>query len=146
MKDRINKIKKILQENNYKFTEGRKEIINVFLNEKKHLNPLEIYEIIKSKNISLPTVYRTIDILKNNGIIKEVVFNNERYYELKIFSQKCMHIHFRCEKCGKIIDIDNTDIILKLIEIRNKLEKKNNFIIEDISAIITGICSECRGR
>lgn len=144
MESKIDKIKEILQRCHYRFTDGRKEIIKVFINSNKHLSPLEVYEIVKEKNVSLPTVYRTIDILKNNGIIKEVVFNNERYYELKLFSQKCMHIHFRCQKCGKILDIDDTNIILKLIEIRNKLEKQNNFIIEDISVTICGICSECR--
>ncbi|WIF94200.1 Fur family transcriptional regulator [Caminicella sporogenes] len=144
MENKIDKIKAILQKNDYRVTEGRKEIIKVFVNSNRHLSPLEVYELVKDKNISLPTVYRTIDILKSNGIIKEVSFNNERYFELKLFSQKCMHIHFRCQKCGKIIDIYDTNIILKLIEIRNELEKQYDFLIEDVSATLCGLCSECR--
>lgn len=144
MKSIVDKIKKILEKNNYRLTEGREEIIKIFVDSNKHLSPFEVYEIVKEKDISLPTVYRTIDILKNNNIIKEVSFDNERYYELKIFSQKCLHIHFRCLKCGKIIDIDDTKVILKLIEIRDKLENRNKFIIEDISSSISGICPECK--
>jgi Fe2+ or Zn2+ uptake regulation protein len=146
VEDRLNKIKELLKDKGYRMTRARKEIIKIFLSEDSHLSGEEIYNRVKSKHVSMATVYRTINILEKNGIIKKTIFNNTKYYELKLYSKKCTHIHFKCEKCGKIFDIDNQNIILKVIDIIDKIEKQKNFIIKDISAIFSGICEECKRR
>jgi len=142
--NKIRRIEEILKQRGYKVTDGRKGIINLFVNNKdKHLKIDEVYNLVKGK-ISLPTVYRTIEILKKEGIIKETIVSNIRFYELRIFSEKCMHIHLKCEKCGKLFDYSNSKVIVELLEEKNKLEKKYDIIVNNISFVFNGVCKECR--
>ena len=144
MDNKIKKIEGILKQRGYKVTSGRKEIIKLFANNKdKHLKIDEVYNLVKRK-ISLPTVYRTIEILKKVGIIKETIINNVRFYELRIFSEKCMHIHLKCQKCGRLFDYINSNVIVELLEEKNKLEKKYDIIVNNISIVFDGVCKECR--
>lgn len=141
---RIERIQNILKEYNYKITEGRKEIIEIFVHyDDRHLKVNTIYDLIKDK-ISLPTVYRTIEILKHTGIINEIVINEERYYELKIYSRKCFHIHFKCDKCNTIYDCYDSWMMVKLLDEKEKIEKQYNTIIYDIVVILNGVCNKCR--
>lgn len=144
LNNKIEKIEDILKRKGYKITSGRKTIIRLFVgNKDKHLKINEIYDLAKEK-ISLPTVYRTVELLKEIGIIKETIIDEIRYYELRIFSEKCLHVHFKCQKCGKLFDYTNNNVIVELLEEKNKLERKYDIIINNISIVFDGICEECR--
>ena len=142
---RTEKIEDLLKQKKYKLTYARREIINLFVkNTNKHFKADEVYNLVKDKNISLPTVYRTIEILKNNGIIKETVIDKTRYYELEIFSKKSLHLHLKCTRCGNVIDFVSTKSILMLLDEKNSIEKLYKFKIDDIYAILQGECEKCR--
>ncbi|WP_432401343.1 Fur family transcriptional regulator [Wukongibacter sp. M2B1] len=142
---RIQRIEKILKQNDYRLTIPRKEIIKLFVNNKhEHFKIEEVYDLLKGKNISLPTVYRTIEIFKINGIIKETIIDKVKYYELGIFSEKSVHVHLKCIKCGNIFDYLNTESILNLLDERNRIEQQHDIVIDDIYSIFYGVCEECR--
>ncbi len=146
MKGKIERIENILKENHIQMTRQRKEIAMVFLQNKGHFKPEEVYDLVKDKKIGLATVYRTIEIFKNKGIIKEISIGKDRYYELQIFSEKCMHIHFKCEHCNTIYDYSHLEIRMELIKLINFIEKDFGESIEDMELILKGICKECRRR
>jgi len=142
---RIQRIENILKQKKYKLTNPRKEIIKLFVNNKhEHFKIEEVYALLKEKHISLPTVYRTIEIFRINGIIKETIIDKVKYYELGIFSEKSVHVHLKCIKCGKVFDYLNTESILNLLDERNKIEQQHDIIIDDIYSIFYGVCKECR--
>ncbi|QXM05291.1 Fur family transcriptional regulator [Crassaminicella indica] len=144
MKSKMQMIEEILKEKNIKLTKQRKAIMEVFLNYDEHFKPEEVHALVKNKGIGLATVYRTIEILKIHDIIEEITIEKDRYYELKLFSEKRMHIHFTCKKCNKIYDYDKTEMILDLIRLRNFTEKEYDVDVEDIKIIMKGICQNCR--
>lgn len=113
-------------------------------NKHEHFKIEEVYALLKEKHISLPTVYRTIEIFRINGIIKETIIDKVKYYELGIFSEKSVHVHLKCIKCGKVFDYLNTESILNLLDERNKIEQQHDIIIDDIYSIFYGVCKECR--
>jgi hypothetical protein len=47
-------------------------------------------------------------------------------------------------KCGKVIDVDNMEIIIEYLKINNKAEKFYGFEIDDADIILNGICKECK--
>lgn len=142
---RIEKIQEILKQRKYKLTAARKEIISLFVsNINRHFKPEEVYYFVMKRNISLPTVYRTIEILKNNGIIKETIIDKNRYYELKMFSSKSVHLHLKCIKCGNLSDLISTKSVLMLLDEKNSIEEQYDFEIDDIYAILQGVCEDCR--
>ncbi|WP_347460559.1 transcriptional repressor [Clostridium sp. DMHC 10] len=118
MKDDLISFKKLLEKNGYKFTMGKRIVLKTILDSKTHLNVKEIYERIKEYQIGLATVYRAIKVFNKLGIVKEININGISYYEMKIFSGKPLHIHFKCFKCNSIIDLDSQSLNFDLSKVK----------------------------
>ena len=136
--------KKILARDGHKFTKERQLVLNIVLGSKIHLSVKEIYEKIKSENIGLATVYRTLKLFNQLGIVKEININGASFYEMKIFSGNPLHIHFKCEKCNSIIDVYSENINFDYIKLNSKIEAENHIEINDADIMFTGLCSKCR--
>jgi Fe2+ or Zn2+ uptake regulation protein len=63
-----------------------------------------------------------------------------------MYSQKKLHIHFNCHKCGQITEYSDRHIFKELIAQRDYLEKTYGDSIEDITIVMTGICNHCKGK
>lgn len=135
---------KIIKKYGYEFTKQKKIILLELINANTHLSAKEIYEKVKNRNVGFATVYRTVKVFKNLGILKEIHINAVSYYEMKIFSGKPLHIHFKCSKCNSIIDIDSKDLNLEYIKLNKKVEEEKNLEVDDVNIMLIGICSRCR--
>ena len=144
MNDDLIPFRKLLGRNGYEFTMQKKIILRTILDNKTHLNAKEIYEKIKEKNIGLATVYRALRVFNKLGIVKEISINRISYYEMKIFSGKPLHIHFKCYKCNSIIDIDSQSLNVDYLKLNKKIETENNLEIYDSNITFIGLCSKCR--
>ncbi|SJZ79674.1 Fur family transcriptional regulator [Garciella nitratireducens] len=144
MKDDLISFKKLLEKSGYKFTMSRRIVLKTILDSKTHLNVKEIYNKIKEYNIGIATVYRALKIFNEVGIVKEININSRNYYEMKIFSGKPLHIHFKCFKCNNIMDIDSQNINFDYLKLNKKVEEKNNIVIYDSDIMFEGLCSKCR--
>ncbi len=144
MKDDLISFKKLLEKNGYKFTMGKRIVLKTILDSKTHLNVKEIYERIKEYQIGLATVYRAIKVFNKLGIVKEININGISYYEMKIFSGKPLHIHFKCFKCNSIIDLDSQSLNFDYLKLNKKVEEENNIVIYDSNIMFEGLCSKCR--
>lgn len=138
--------KKLFEKNGYKFTAQKRIILLEIINANTHLSGKEIYEKVKNRNVGFATVYRSLKLFNELGIIKEINIDNVSYYEMKIFSKKPLHIHFKCSKCDNIIDIDNKDLNLEYIKLNNKVEEKNNVDVDvyDVNIMLIGVCNKCK--
>lgn len=125
-------------------TNSRRIIVRLFVETKDHLKPEEVYQLVREHNVSLPTVYRTLEILKKIGVIKELTLRNERIYELNIYSQKILHIHFQCSNCGEIKEYKDLPLVKSMIEQRDYIEEKYEDDIDDITIVMKGVCRLCR--
>lgn len=146
MKDDLGPFRKILETKGYKFTLGKQIILKTILDNKTHLNAKEIYEKIKEKNIGLATVYRALKVFNQLGIVKEININGTSYYEMKIFSGKPLHIHFKCYKCNRIIDIDSQNLNYDYLKLNRKIEEENDLEIYDSNIMFLGLCNKCREK
>ncbi|KOA20153.1 ferric uptake regulation protein [Clostridium homopropionicum DSM 5847] len=145
MKKDLMPFKKILEKNGYEFTVQKQKILKIILDSSIHLQAKEIYEKVKEANIGLATVYRALKIFKRLGIVKEININGTSYYEMKIFSGKPLHIHFKCIKCNSIIDIDSRSLNFDYLKLNKKIEEENNLEIYDSNIMFIGLCNKCRG-
>jgi Fur family ferric uptake transcriptional regulator len=106
------------------------------------LDARELYKLVNAKdaNISLATVYRSLNLFKQAGLLDEHRLGRSRCcYELK---QSLDHQHMLCKGCGKIFEF-KSPLILELVE---KIRAENEFIIEKIEVCIQGSCRDCRQK
>jgi len=120
----------------------QKDIILDYLknNKDKCLTINEIYnELVKTNNIGLTTIYRFLNKLENENIIKKYVDQKEATYQY-INNDECKnHIHLKCLKCNRIIHLDCHDAV----NLSKHIKEEHNF---NIDSTIFGICKECNNE
>lgn len=144
MNETIEYIKKLFKTKGYKFTIQKKIILEALLDNKEHINAKEIYEKVKKENVGITTVYRSLNLFAELDIVKEINIGGTSYYEIKIFSKNPFHIHFKCFRCNSIIDINNKDINLDCLDLKQKVETISDLDIYDINIMFTGLCTSCK--
>lgn len=131
-------------------TEPREVVMEVLLGTEEHLTAADIYVRAHELNpaIGLTTVYRTLDILLQMGIVQKFDFGEGKArYELINNSQsKEHHHHLVCVRCKTIVDYyDFVDEELEFIKkTQDKLSDKYRFHIMDHVISFYGICEKCR--
>ena len=133
----------------YRMTLGREATLEVLSQADEHLSAEDIYLRVHKvyPSIGLTSVYRTLDILTNMGLVNKFDFGQDRArYELAESSRgKAHHHHLVCTGCGRIIDytdfIDEEVALLKKTE--EGLSQKYNFKITNHFIQFSGLCDHC---
>lgn len=130
------------KDNNYKLTSQRKDILDVLTDNKgQHFSAEELYEEVKKINpdIGLATVYRTLELMCQLGIVHQLDFESTyKSYELNLEGDH--HHHLICIDCGRIIEFND-----KALEgFEEKLEIEYDFNILDHRIKFYGYCSQCK--
>ena len=134
----------------YRMTVPRDAILEVLSNTSKHMSAEDIYFEVHKRHpaIGLTTVYRTLDILVDMGLLMKFDFGDGRArFELAEGPNAGKHHHHLiCTGCGRVIDY--TDFIDDEIELLSRTEKglskKFNFKITNHLIQFYGLCDKCR--
>jgi len=134
------KLKAGLRQKGYKMTLQRMEIIKFLARSRTHPGAMDIlHELRKTApGISMSTVYYTLDILKKEGLIKELEFyDEENRYDVNMSD----HFNLICRKCGKIEDFMNP-----LSFSAETVESTTGFRPLGVRFEFYGYCKDCKGR
>ncbi|WP_046159885.1 Fur family transcriptional regulator [Caldanaerobacter subterraneus] len=141
----FDKLKEKLKEKGFKLTTQRRVILDVIMeNKNKHLSSEEIYDLVKRKypEIGLATVYRTLQLFEELGLVYKLNFDEGRNrYEL-YQEDAHQHHHLICLKCGNVIEMEG-DL---LEDLEKLIEKTKNFEIVDHNAKFYGYCGNSRNK
>ena len=120
-----------------KKTKTRELVKELLESTKEPLSANEIYEALKSNNITLSSVYRTLDTFYNNKLIsKDVDLNGVSKYST-ITSH---HKHYlECKECHKSTELD----YCPYQNANKKIKTTNDFVVDEHNTIIYGICKDC---
>lgn len=142
----MNTLKEDLKKKGYKLTPQRRSIVDTIIdNEGKHLTAEEIYDEVKKTcpEIGLATVYRTILLLEELGVISRLDLNDGcSRYEIVHSDETHRHHHLICNECHKVLEVQ--DDLLEDLEA--DIEKNYKFKISDHSVKFYGICDECQNK
>jgi len=105
-----------------------------------HLDAETLYRQAKGldPNISLATVYRTLAVFKELGLVEEHRLGREHCYYESV--QERPHYHFTCRECGRVIEFDS----LLVAQIEQELSEQKGVQVLGVHLHISGYCSECR--
>lgn len=134
----IEEFKVILNSRSQRITAPRLDILTIL---KANHNPLTISEIhgkLKNKKIDLATVYRTINLFTELGIVYEIDFKDEfKRYELVY--DRHHHHHIVCRKCKRVENVEAC-----VLEELEKLLNKKGYSDISHSLEFFGVCQRCR--
>jgi len=111
-----------------------------------HLTAEELCDALRTGGISIgkSTVYRTLDMLEESGIIRRFTVSSEEgacYQYAGGSSETChAHFHLKCMVCGTLyhIECDHLD------ELTAHLGAKHNFTVDYAKTVLLGTCDPCR--
>jgi Fur family transcriptional regulator, ferric uptake regulator len=138
-----------LKDSGYRTTTGRKAILDMLTNTEGHLSAEDIYLKVHPiyPSIGLTSVYRTLEILVNVGLVHKFDFKDRkaRYELAEGPGGKRHHHHLICTVCHKIIDYaDFVDAELALVkQTEEHLSKQYNFKIINHVIQYYGLCEKC---
>ena len=104
-----------------------------------HATADEIYEAIVTEhpNVSRATVYRNLKLLSEIGYIRriEIPGGADR------FDHQCHdHCHVKCEKCGRVFDVDMEYIT----GLEKSIKDGRGFELTGYDILFRGICPDCQ--
>lgn len=120
-------------------TKQREAILNVLRGTDSHPTADWMYDEVRKviPNISKGTVYRNLKILRDIGEISELNLSGTvSRYEGKPQN----HYHFRCEKCGRVFDLEEP--VNK--ELDGKVAKRTGFKVSYHQLEFRGLCKDCQ--
>ena len=130
-----------LRKKGYKATSQRIAICRFALRGRNHPTAQRIYGEVKSvyPTVSLATVYKTLHVLKDLGLVQELAFPEG---ETRFDSYAQPHANLVCQGCGNISDVD--DPVTR--EMVARIASRAKFTLTGQRLDIYGLCERCTHR
>ena len=132
-----------LEQRGVRLTRQRKVLLQVMDNAERHLDAGAILERAQKldPHVHRVTVYRTLDLLKRNGLIDELdllhLRGDQHFYESHGPRD---HIHVACLNCGKVREVES----LLYEKLKKQIEKDSGIEISVTRMEVGGYCEKCR--
>ena len=137
----FNRFKEALKKEGLKYTPQRTAVLEEIIKDKGHRESEEIYLALnkRGQHVSRATVYRTMDILVNNGFARKMNLGDGRArYESKINSPH--HDHLVCMDCGLVVEFMDQQIE----DLQDKIAIQYNFQLKRHIHQLFGLCKKCQ--
>jgi Fur family peroxide stress response transcriptional regulator len=123
-------------------TSQRKLLLDIIKKAGGHISAKELYRRASGKNesISLATVYRTLNLFKELGLIEERRLGQVYcHYEVKGSAD---HQHLVCRSCGKVTEVDSP-LFRKLVK---EFKHEHGFSLTKVELYMEGYCPQCNEK
>ncbi len=130
-----------LRQSDYRMTPQRMALVRLIASSEGHPSAAQIYTRIKRQfpSMSLATVYKTLDLLKELGQVLEIDLRGDSHYD---GNRPQPHPHLICINCNKIID-GEADFDPSAIQ---KLEQSSGYEILRSQVSFYGLCPDCKKK
>jgi Fur family peroxide stress response transcriptional regulator len=129
-----------LKEWDYRLTPQRVVLVRLIASSKEHPNAAQLYEQIKARfpTMSLATVYKTLDLLKELDEVLEIGLHGDNHFDA---IRPYPHPHLICTSCQKIYDGELETPVQALV---NEMEQVFGFQISRHQLNFYGLCPDCQ--
>jgi len=125
-----------------RITAQRQRIVETIFSHHDHFDADELLDhlkpLITRREVSRPTVYRTLSELVDAGMLRVMSLGGRSVYEHQYGYPS--HDHLYCQRCNKLIEFHSE----RLEQIRDAAAEAHDFEVLGHRMFITGICAQCR--
>ncbi len=132
-----------LHDHGVRVTRQRKLLFEIIDASGEHLNAEALYRLAKQRDpkINRVTVYRTLKLLKQEGLVDELDLlhheGDQHYYETRL---KREHAHVVCLRCGRVEEFFGE----ALKRLKQQIESHLGFHIVVARTEVGGYCANCQ--
>lgn len=133
------KFREFLEIRGEKLTKPRRVLVAHIFSSHKHFDADELVLDLQSAGhkVGRATVYRTLRLLVEAGLLRELRVTNRTAYEHDYGYPS--HDHMHCTQCGTIIEFTNEEVR----QLRERLALQHSFRASGHRFVITGQCASC---
>ncbi len=127
-----------LESKNLRLTAQRRAIIDTVFNTEEHFTAEQLLGWARHKDhsVSRATVYRTLPLLTQSGLVREMDFGKDSKFYDPNYADHPHHSHIICGDCEKIVEFESG----KIERLECEISKKLGFSIKTQRLQITGAC------
>lgn len=120
-------------------TDQRRLLLEIIREHGEHLDADQIYALARRRNprLSLSTVYRTLGLLRDLGLVDEVHLGQDHHhYEMK---PAAAHHHLICRACGRVTEFST----FLADEMAASVGDQYGYDVQEVRIDLTGLCDLC---
>jgi len=133
-----------LRATGHRITPQRQLVLEVIESSPEHLDAEAIYQRVRKKDshIGLATVYRTLTVLKDMGLIEQryLARNHDREFYEPVGAPE--HHHFTCLSCHTVVEFQSP----RVKQMRADLQGELGLEIGRVCICIEGYCRSCSAK
>ena len=131
-----------LAHKNLRLTGQRRAIIETVFSTEQHFTADQLLEWSRrrDKSVSRATVYRTLPLLTESGLVREVDFGKDHKVYDPNYAERPHHNHIVCQECGRIIEFESGEIE----QLEDEISQRLGFTVKAHRLQITASCDEFR--
>ena len=131
-----------LAKKNLRITSQRQAIVDTVFSTDQHFTAEQLLEWSrqKDKSVSRATVYRTLPLLTESGLVHEMDFGKDYKFYDPNYADHPNHNHLICQDCEKIVEFESD----KIEEIESQISHKLGFSMKSQRLQISASCDELK--
>jgi Fe2+ or Zn2+ uptake regulation protein len=140
MSDSSERLQDALRGAGRRLTSQRRLILQVLEDSDGHLDADALYDQVKARDpdVSLATVYRTLAVLREIGLVEEHRLGQDHGHYEAVRQEP--HYHFACLRCGKVIEFD-TPLVA---QVERDLCEREGVRVTNTHLLMSGHCAQCK--
>ena len=125
-----------------RLTAQRRAIIDTAFSTRQHFTAEQLLSWARrrDKSVSRATVYRTLPLLTESGLVREMDFGKDYKFYDPNYAEHPHHNHIICQDCEKIVEFESD----KIEQLENEISRRLGFSVKTQRLQITANCEEFR--
>ena len=130
-----------LEQMGLKQTQQRRLIVQHFLAINSHVDAEELHRRVNGEghDIGLATIYRTLNLLTEAGLIEQKSFQDGRSV-FEVAHPGSHHDHLICTECGRVVEFEDQEIE----DLQNKIASKYGIELKSHRLDLFGFCTDTK--
>src|SRR6266699_3807985 len=131
-----------LGEKNLRVTAQRQAIIDTAFSTRQHFTAEQLlaWSRRRDKSVSRATVYRTLPLLTESGLVREMDFGKDHKFYDPNYADHPNHSHIICQDCERIVEFESE----KIDQLESEITHKLGFAVKSQRLQITARCEELK--
>src|SRR6266700_7493646 len=131
-----------LSQKNLRLTSQRQAIIESVFSTSQHFTAEQLLEWSRQrdKTVSRATIYRTLPLLTESGLVREMDFGKDYKFYDPNYAEHPHHNHIICQDCDKIVEFESD----KLERLETEISQRLGFSVKAHRLQITAHCEELK--
>src|SRR3954467_6782910 len=131
-----------LAHKNLRITSQRQAIVDTVFGTQQHFTAEQLLEWSRQRDrsVSRATVYRTLPLLTESGLVREMDFGKDHKFYDPNYAEHPHHNHIICQDCEKIVEFESE----KIERLENQISQRLGFAVKAHRLQITASCEELK--